>query len=131
MLHPSQRLIFLPIRCPQAAYPSEAVPLTIVLLVLLLVSRAFGVIPMALLHNVWGSSRLSNTDLFIIWWSGLTRGAVSVALVYFYFDNQALDGHRATVIARWVSYTRCRMFAWHERNWYEKGLHSLTASPPH
>ncbi|GAX80869.1 hypothetical protein CEUSTIGMA_g8304.t1 [Chlamydomonas eustigma] len=81
-----------------AAYASEAVPLCLTLIVLLLVSRALGVVPMALLHNMWSPVRLTNTDLFIIWWSGLMRGAVSVALVYYYFDTQNVDGHLATVI---------------------------------
>ena len=86
----------------------------------MLTSRAFGVIPMALLHNLRGTGgagggledggiigggrgdgRLSGPDLFIIWWSGLGRGAVSVAMVYFYFDaGKTGDGHRETVIVR-------------------------------
>ena len=34
-------------------------------------------------------------------WAGLIRGAVSVALVYYYFDpkGQSEDSHRATLIA--------------------------------
>jgi hypothetical protein len=51
----------------QSANPAETIPLCFMLLVLLVVSRALGVIPMALLHNLWGTPRLSNSDLFIIW----------------------------------------------------------------
>jgi hypothetical protein len=35
-------------------------------------------------------------------WSGLMRGAVSVALVYFYFDTATMDEQRATIISRWA-----------------------------
>lgn len=52
-------------------------------------------LPPAAYHNLTLLSR----------WSGLGRGAVSVALVYYYFDNHALGlshVHRATVIVRWA-----------------------------
>eukprot|EP00955_Chlamydomonas_euryale_P043795 352715-Chlamydomonas_euryale.AAC.3 len=39
----------------------------------------------------------SHTPATLARWSGLMRGAVSVALVYFYFDART-DGHHATVI---------------------------------
>ncbi|KAG1663546.1 hypothetical protein FOA52_003174 [Chlamydomonas sp. UWO 241] len=78
-------------------YPGEAIPMCVMLVFLLLTSRALAVVPMAMLHNLWGAVPLTPRDLVIIWWSGLMRGAVSVALVYFYFDASN-DEHHATVI---------------------------------
>ncbi|GIM16543.1 hypothetical protein Vretimale_19126, partial [Volvox reticuliferus] len=76
----------------KASYPGEVVWLVGVLLFFLLASRAASVIPLSMLHNLYAPrhQRLSGRDMMIIWWSGLMRGAVSVALVYLNFDT--LDG---------------------------------------
>lgn len=82
-------------------YPSELVWLFVTLLVLLLFGRALYVVPFALLHNMWSPEQLSPRDIVVVWWGGLMRGAVSVALIYRYFDPHgaaALDGHRSTLI---------------------------------
>ena len=86
----------------QTAYAVEALWLVLVLSALLAASRAAFVVPFSLLHNKWSAAKLSNRDIVIVWWSGLMRGAVSVALVYYYFDdapNQVVDRQRATLIA--------------------------------
>ncbi|GLI66380.1 hypothetical protein VaNZ11_010171, partial [Volvox africanus] len=76
----------------KASYPGEVVWLVGVLLFFLLAARAVSVIPLSMLHNLYTPrhQRLSGRDMMIIWWSGLMRGAVSVALVYLNFDT--LDG---------------------------------------
>ena len=45
----------------------------LMLLLLLLVSRAVGVLPLALLHNIWSPNHLTSRDLAIIW-CGSSRG---------------------------------------------------------
>ncbi|GIL61578.1 hypothetical protein Vafri_16056, partial [Volvox africanus] len=76
----------------KASYPGEVVWLVGVLLFFLLGARAVSVIPLSMLHNLYAPrhQRLSGRDMMVIWWSGLMRGAVSVALVYLNFDT--LDG---------------------------------------
>jgi NhaP-type Na+/H+ or K+/H+ antiporter len=73
----------------------------LLLTALLVVARAAFVVPFSLLHNMWSQDPLSSRDIVIVWWAGLMRGAVSVALVYYYFDDnpkQVLDRGRATLI---------------------------------
>jgi NhaP-type Na+/H+ or K+/H+ antiporter len=97
-------VFILPLGCScavQTAYAAEALWLVLVLSALLAASRAAFVVPFSLLHNKWSAAKLSNRDIVIVWWSGLMRGAVSVALVYYYFDdapNQMVDRQRATLI---------------------------------
>lgn len=45
-------------------------------------------------------------------WSGLIRGAVSVALVYYYFDpaGKSEDSHRATLITTTLLEVLCSIF---------------------
>ncbi|EIE24491.1 hypothetical protein COCSUDRAFT_46826 [Coccomyxa subellipsoidea C-169] len=84
-------------------YFGETVWLFCVLLLLTMLGRAAFVFPFSMLHN-WFSreeERLTFNEMIVIWWAGLIRGAVSVALVYYYFDpkGQSEDSHRATLIA--------------------------------
>ncbi|CAL8467488.1 g7026 [Coccomyxa elongata] len=84
-------------------YFGETVWLFCVLLLLTMLGRAAFVFPFSMLHN-WCSrqeEQLSFKEMIVIWWAGLIRGAVSVALVYYYFDpkGQSEDSHRATLIA--------------------------------
>jgi hypothetical protein len=77
--------------------------LVVVLTVLLVVSRAAFVVPLSLLHNCWSATaeRLGRREVVTVWWAGLMRGAVSIALVYQFFDDESkamLDRHRATLI---------------------------------
>ena len=71
-----------------------------ILIILLLVSRALMVLPIALLHNRFSHHELSAREIATIWWGGLMRGAVSVALVYYFFDPHGISGdpHFSTVI---------------------------------
>lgn len=75
----------------QASHALEALWLVVVLVALLAASRAAFVVPFVAAHNAWAPTRLSNRDTVIIWWAGLMRGAVSVALVYYYFDDAPGD----------------------------------------
>ncbi len=77
----------------QSAYAVQVLWLSLVLTVLLPLARAASLIPFALLHNVWSFERLSSRDVIIIWFSGLMRGAVSVALVYLFFDDNPKEVH--------------------------------------
>eukprot|EP00891_Asterochloris_glomerata_P003501 jgi/Astpho2/3501/e_gw1.00056.5.1_t len=85
----------------QNTYLFEAMWLFCVLLVLLLLGRAAFIFPISFLHNVWSREKLGLKEMVIIWYAGLMRGAIAVALVYYYFDprGQAQDSHRATIIA--------------------------------
>ena len=71
---------------PQVTQIQHVWWICLTLLLLLLLSRAAFVVPVCLLHNRCSSAHLAASDIAIIWWSGLMRGAVSVALVYHYFD---------------------------------------------
>lgn len=53
-----------------------------IIILLLMLSRAAFVAPVAALHNLFSSVKLSVRECVVIWWAGLMRGAVSVALVY-------------------------------------------------
>lgn len=55
---------------------------------------------MAWLHNRWSDKTISIKDSIVVWWAGMMRGAVSVAMVYYRFDpnNQAEDKHAATIV---------------------------------
>lgn len=87
----------------QNAYTVEAIWLVLLLSALLACARAAFVVPFSLLHNIWSSEKLTSRDIVIVWWSGLMRGAVSVALVYYHFDDNPnspdIDEQRATLIA--------------------------------
>ena len=48
--------------------------------------------------HIWSTAL---TYLALCRWAGLMRGAIAVALVYYYFDprGMAADSHRSTIIA--------------------------------
>jgi solute carrier family 9 (sodium/hydrogen exchanger), member 8 len=55
----------------------------------------------AWLHNRWSpQAKLSVNECITIWWAGMMRGAVSVAMVYYKFDpkNHNEDPHSATIV---------------------------------
>ena len=86
----------------KSAHAGRALWLVLLLAPLLAGARALFVVPFCLLHNGWARERLSGRDVVVIWWAGLMRGAVSVALVYAYFDDAPHsmmgDRSRATLI---------------------------------
>lgn len=71
-----------------------------IILILLLIARATFVIPVSLLHNRASAHKLSIREVVVVWWAGLMRGAVSVALVYYLYDPQGVveDRHESTLI---------------------------------
>jgi hypothetical protein len=89
----------------QAAYLIESVWLVLVLSALLLIARAAFVIPFSVVHNLMPhAEKLSRRDVVIIWWSGLMRGAVSVALVYLHFDrNDKVGGWGLLFLGLWTA----------------------------
>jgi sodium/hydrogen exchanger 8 len=79
-----------------------------ILLLLVLVGRAAFVFPLSALSNYWTKSPTTKISLrhqVIIWWAGLMRGAVSIALAF----NQFTEGGRtrssdeATVITTTIT----------------------------
>ncbi|KAK9909738.1 hypothetical protein WJX75_006766 [Coccomyxa subellipsoidea] len=57
-----------------------------IIMVLLLVSRGVFVFPILAAHNYWSKEKLPFRQIVVAWWAGAMRGAVSVALVYLYYD---------------------------------------------
>jgi NhaP-type Na+/H+ or K+/H+ antiporter len=51
-------------------------------------------------HNRWSDKTITVKDSIVVWWAGMMRGAVSVAMVYYRFDpkNEAQDKHAATIV---------------------------------
>lgn len=73
--------------------PGTSVGLSSVLLGLILVGRAAFVFPLSFLSNCLKkspNSRLGFRQQFVIWWAGLMRGAVSMALAYHKFTSSGL-----------------------------------------
>ncbi|GLJ45033.1 hypothetical protein SUGI_0947850 [Cryptomeria japonica] len=73
--------------------PGTSVGLSCVLLALVLVGRAAFVFPLSFLSNCLKktpSSKITLRQQFIIWWAGLMRGSVSMALAYNQFTNSGL-----------------------------------------
>ncbi|KAL6770867.1 hypothetical protein ACKKBF_B33025 [Auxenochlorella protothecoides x Auxenochlorella symbiontica] len=68
-----------------------------IVILLLMASRAAFVGPVAALHNAFSAVRLSLRECVVIWWAGLMRGAVSVALVYTLLGGGGREGD-ATLI---------------------------------
>lgn len=61
---------------------------------------ATAVCRLAWIHNRWSATGLTFSDSIVIWWAGMMRGAVSVAMVYYRFDpnNTSADEHSATIV---------------------------------
>jgi hypothetical protein len=55
---------------------------------------------MAWLHNRYSEKTFTIKDTIVVWWAGMMRGAVSVAMVYYRFDprNEKDDKHAATIV---------------------------------
>ncbi|OWM85391.1 hypothetical protein CDL15_Pgr019015 [Punica granatum] len=72
------------------ASPATSVAVSATFLGLLLVGRAAFVFPIANISNLLKkreSSKIEFRQQFIIWWAGLMRGAVTIALSYSQFSN--------------------------------------------
>ncbi|KAF8069528.1 NHX2 [Scenedesmus sp. PABB004] len=87
----------------KGANAAEALWLVAVLTAVLAAARAAFVLPFSFVHNRWAApgDRLSSREVVVVWWAGLMRGAVSVALTYYYFEDNPraqLDRGRATLI---------------------------------
>ncbi|XP_018622479.1 sodium/hydrogen exchanger 3-like [Nicotiana tomentosiformis] len=70
--------------------PGKSVAVSGVLLALVMVGRACFVIPLSILSNSWKQSKdheLGFKHQVTIWWAGLMRGAVSMALAYNQFTR--------------------------------------------
>ncbi|KAK9828842.1 hypothetical protein WJX72_002378 [[Myrmecia] bisecta] len=63
----------------------KVVMLTLSLLIQVLVSRAAFVSLLCLLANCWRTVRISLRDAIVIWWAGVMRGAITIALTYHFF----------------------------------------------
>eukprot|EP01023_Acetabularia_acetabulum_P063234 TRINITY_DN7920_c0_g1_i1.p1 TRINITY_DN7920_c0_g1~~TRINITY_DN7920_c0_g1_i1.p1 ORF type:complete len:629 (-),score=86.62 TRINITY_DN7920_c0_g1_i1:1644-3530(-) len=90
----------LDVRKWQAAEEGTSFWLFIVLIFVLSVTRILFVVPVSAFHNYFSKQKLAVKDVIIIWWAGMMRGAVSVALVYYYFDPQGVSRspHKSTLI---------------------------------
>lgn len=80
----------------------HVIGLVITLLVSILVSRMIFVFPICYLQNFWNSKKLAISDMFVIVWAGVMRGAVSIALVMYSFaasGAENADRESSTVIA--------------------------------
>ncbi|KAL6214811.1 hypothetical protein ACLB2K_014243 [Fragaria x ananassa] len=68
--------------------PGKSIGVSSILLVLVLVGRAASVFPLCLLSNLFRKShsdKIGFKQQVTVWWAGLMRGAVSVALAYNWF----------------------------------------------
>uniref|UniRef100_M8CGD1 Sodium/hydrogen exchanger 2 n=1 Tax=Aegilops tauschii TaxID=37682 RepID=M8CGD1_AEGTA len=79
--------------------PMKSIALSSIILALVLVARAAFVFPLSYLSNLTKETpgeKISIRQQVIIWWAGLMRGAVSIALAYnksFYHSQFAKSGH--------------------------------------
>ncbi|KAJ7978050.1 Sodium/hydrogen exchanger [Quillaja saponaria] len=81
--------------------PGTSVAVSSVLLALVLVGRAAFVFPLSFLSNLTKKSpdlKISIRQQVIIWWAGLMRGAVSIALAYNQFTMSGHTQLRANAI---------------------------------
>jgi NhaP-type Na+/H+ or K+/H+ antiporter len=89
------------------AHAGEAALLFAVLSVSVPVARALFVFPILTLANKCGRSkhaqqRLSLGQMVIVWWSGLFRGAVSTAMLFFHFaprGSELANGSDTTILS--------------------------------
>ncbi|KAK9838031.1 hypothetical protein WJX74_010028 [Apatococcus lobatus] len=82
-------------------YITEVIYLFFVVMILLFVSRAAFLYPILLFHKKYGREALTHREITVAWFAGAMRGAVSVALVYYYYDpdGKTYDRQRSTLIA--------------------------------
>ncbi|DBA95471.1 TPA: hypothetical protein ACH3X3_013336 [Trebouxia sp. C0006] len=76
-----------------------AVGLAALIIFVCMLGRACFVFPLIHLHNKWRPENVKVREMVVIWWSGSMRGAVSVALVYHFFDFSDESEHVASIIA--------------------------------
>ncbi|KAG5232546.1 hypothetical protein OIU76_016724 [Salix suchowensis] len=81
--------------------PGTSIAVSSILLGLVMVGRAAFVFPLSFLSNLSKKSpneKISFRQQFIIWWAGLMRGAVSMALAYNKFTSAGHTNLRANAI---------------------------------
>lgn len=80
----------------------EAAILAAVLFALVLVVRALFVATAVLLVNLWRSYTITLHESLVMWWGGLARGSITMALTYSYFyepPHEALFADDAVLLA--------------------------------
>ncbi|KAL3143986.1 hypothetical protein ABBQ32_003794 [Trebouxia sp. C0010 RCD-2024] len=75
-----------------------SVSLAAIVIFVCMLGRACFVFPLIHLHNKWRPENVKFREMVVIWWSGSMRGAVSVALVYHFFDFTDKSEHVASII---------------------------------
>lgn len=91
----------------QSTYMREGALLFCMLLLLTLLGRAAFVFPLSAILNLRrGVRRISFRQQVIIWWSGLMRGAVSIALTFNAFTEAGVTpgGQSATIVATTIAF---------------------------
>ncbi|EIE20808.1 Sodium/hydrogen exchanger, partial [Coccomyxa subellipsoidea C-169] len=85
----------------QNTFVGPAMALFGIIMVLLLVSRGVFVFPILAAHNYWSKEKLPFRQIVVAWWAGAMRGAVSVALVYLYYDpdGTTVDQMKSSLIS--------------------------------
>ncbi|KAL7235064.1 hypothetical protein ACSBR1_018531 [Camellia fascicularis] len=83
------------------ASASTSVAVSSTFFALVLVGRAAFVYPLANISNCFkrrDSSKIALKQQFIVWWAGLMRGAVTVALSYNQFSSSGTDSHERSLM---------------------------------
>ncbi|BDA42337.1 probable sodium/hydrogen exchanger 4 at N-terminal half [Coccomyxa sp. Obi] len=82
-------------------FVGPAMSLFAIIMVLLLVSRGVFVFPILAAHNYFFKEKLPFRQMVVAWWAGAMRGAVSVALVYLYYDpdGTTVDKMKSSLIS--------------------------------
>ncbi|KAJ9154443.1 hypothetical protein P3X46_027775 [Hevea brasiliensis] len=78
--------------------PGMSVGVSAILLGLVLVGRAAFVFPLSFLSNLTKNEKIDIKQQVTIWWAGLMRGAVSMALAYNQFTNSGYTQLRGSAI---------------------------------
>lgn len=83
------------------ASASTSVAVSSTFFAVVLVGRAAFVYPLANISNCFkrrDSSKIALKQQFIVWWAGLMRGAVTVALSYNQFSSSGTDSHERSLM---------------------------------
>ncbi|KAK9067662.1 hypothetical protein SSX86_011775 [Deinandra increscens subsp. villosa] len=88
--------------------PGKSIWASIILLVLIMIGRAAFILPISHFSNLIrrdGNEKIGFKQQFVIWWSGLMRGAVSIALAYKKFTGagQTIQPANALLITSTIS----------------------------
>ncbi|KAK1412531.1 hypothetical protein QVD17_33866 [Tagetes erecta] len=88
--------------------PGKSIWVSIILLVLIMIGRAAFLIPLSCLSNLTrrdSNERIGFKQQFIVWWAGIMRGAVSIALAYKKFtgSGQTIQPANALLITSTIT----------------------------